>query len=94
MIIDAILTKRQNAKASEAKAESRGKQSHIISLIKGISWRVVGTIDTMMIAYLVTGKVQMALSIGSVEVFTKIILYYLHERAWEAVSAKRDSASK
>ncbi len=52
------------------------------SLMKTISWRIVGTIDTMLIAYILTGEVSMALSIGSVEVFTKMVLYYLHERVW------------
>ena len=52
------------------------------SLIKTVSWRIVGTIDTMVIAYFLTGEVQVALSIGSVEVFTKMILYYFHERFW------------
>jgi uncharacterized membrane protein len=52
------------------------------SLLKTISWRIVGTIDTMVIAYLLTGEVKVAVSIGSVEVFTKLVLYYLHERLW------------
>lgn len=52
------------------------------SLIKTISWRVVGTIDTMVIAYVLTGELAVAASIGSVEVFTKMILYYFHERFW------------
>jgi uncharacterized membrane protein len=52
------------------------------TLIKTVSWRVVGTIDTMLIAYFLTGEVKMAVSIGSVEVFTKMILYYVHERVW------------
>ena len=55
---------------------------HHRSLIKGISWRVFGTLDTMMIAYFVTGDYTKALSIGFTEVFTKIGLYYLHERIW------------
>jgi uncharacterized membrane protein len=54
----------------------------IKSAMKAISWRIVGTIDTMVISYLVTGKMSVALSIGSVEVFTKMILYYFHERFW------------
>jgi uncharacterized membrane protein len=54
----------------------------IKSLMKSISWRIVGTIDTMIISYFITGKVTIALSIGSVEVFTKTILYYFHERLW------------
>ncbi|MEX1002019.1 MAG: DUF2061 domain-containing protein [Crocinitomicaceae bacterium] len=51
-------------------------------MLKTISWRIVGTIDTMVIAYLLTGELAIAFSIGSVEVVTKMILYYLHERAW------------
>jgi uncharacterized membrane protein len=52
------------------------------SFIKAVSWRVVGTIDTMVISYFITGKVTVAVSIGSVEVLTKTILYYFHERLW------------
>jgi uncharacterized membrane protein len=54
----------------------------IKSVIKSVSWRIVGTIDTMIISYFITGKVTIALSIGSVEVITKTILYYFHERLW------------
>ncbi|HEX5551689.1 MAG TPA: DUF2061 domain-containing protein [Chitinophagaceae bacterium] len=59
--------------------------SHVMSLVKGISWRIVGSIDTILIAWLVTGQIHMAVSIGSVEIFTKIALYYLHDRAWEKI---------
>jgi len=52
------------------------------SALKAISWRIVGTIDTMIISYFITGKVAVALSIGSVEIFTKMVLYYFHERLW------------
>lgn len=52
------------------------------SIMKSVSWRIVGTIDTMMISYIITGKVTVALSIGSVEVLTKTVLYYFHERLW------------
>lgn len=54
----------------------------IKSVMKSISWRIVGTLDTMIISYLITGRVTVALSIGSVEVLTKTILYYFHERLW------------
>jgi uncharacterized membrane protein len=52
------------------------------SIIKSVSWRIVGTIDTMIISYVITGKVAIAVSIGGFEVFTKTILYYFHERLW------------
>jgi uncharacterized membrane protein len=52
------------------------------SILKAVSWRIVGTIDTMVISYFITGKVTVAVSIGSIEVITKTILYYFHERVW------------
>lgn len=58
---------------------------HVKSIIKSISWRVVGTIDTIMISWILTGKITTAVSIGSVEVFSKISLYYLHERMWNFI---------
>jgi uncharacterized membrane protein len=59
------------------------------SLIKAISWRVTGTVDTILISFLISGRIKVALSIGFVEVFTKIILYYLHERAWNRITFGR-----
>jgi uncharacterized membrane protein len=52
------------------------------SFMKSVSWRIVGTIDTMIISYFITGRVTLAVSIGSVEVLTKTVLYYFHERLW------------
>jgi uncharacterized membrane protein len=54
----------------------------IKSFMKSVSWRIVGTIDTMVISYFITGRLSVAFSIGSVEVLTKTILYYFHERLW------------
>lgn len=53
------------------------------SFLKAISWRVTGTIDTIVISYLITGHAKWALSIGFVELFTKITLYFVHERIWD-----------
>ena len=61
--------------------------SNLRSLAKTVSWRILGTLDTIIISYFVTGEIAMALSIGSVEVVTKMILYYLHERAWANVKS-------
>ena len=54
----------------------------IKSIMKSVSWRIIGTIDTMIISYFITGRVTVAFSIGTVEVLTKTILYYFHERLW------------
>jgi len=56
------------------------------SVVKAVSWRTVGTLDTMIVSYFVTGSLVMAASIGSIEVITKMILYYFHERAWNKLS--------
>ena len=59
------------------------------SIIKAVSWRTVGTIDTMVVSFFVTGNLVMAISIGSVEVVTKMVLYYFHERAWNKTNFGR-----
>jgi len=61
----------------------------IKSIIKSISWRIVGTIDTMIISYFVTGRLTLAVSIGTVEVVTKTLLYYFHERLWAHIHRLR-----
>ncbi|MDA9302863.1 DUF2061 domain-containing protein [bacterium] len=49
---------------------------------KTLSWRVIGTIDTMILSSVITGSWELGLTIGGVEVVTKMILYFLHERLW------------
>lgn len=67
--------------------------SHIRSLIKSVSWRAVGSLDTFILSFLITGNVKHAASIASIEVLTKVVLYYVHERVWRRVSWGRlDSA--
>jgi len=51
-------------------------------IAKTITWRIIGTLDTMIIAWVITGSLEWGLAIGGIEVFTKMILYYFHERAW------------
>ncbi|MBS1729172.1 MAG: DUF2061 domain-containing protein [Bacteroidetes bacterium] len=52
------------------------------SLIKGISWRFFGTIDTILIALFWTGDFKKAFAIGATEIITKVLLYWIHERVW------------
>ena len=51
-------------------------------LAKAVSWRVIGTLDTMLLGWLISGDPMVGVKIGAVELVTKIILYYGHERAW------------
>lgn len=51
-------------------------------ILKTITWRIVGTIDTMILGWVVTGDLKMGLAIGGFEMITKMVLYFLHERVW------------
>lgn len=77
------------------------QESRARSIIKGITWRMVGTLDTIMLSWLITGDIEKALKIGGFEVFTKTILFFLHERVWLRIgngngngNRKRDSRFK
>ncbi len=62
------------------------------SFVKALSWRVTGTLDTVLISWLITGHAKMAISIGFIELFTKIVLYYGHERIWNKLDFGRVKA--
>ncbi len=55
------------------------------SLVKAISWRMTGTADTFLISWFVTGHIGMASGIALTEVFTKVFLFWFHERVWNKV---------
>jgi|TARA_A100000172_G_scaffold79017_1_gene65330 uncharacterized membrane protein len=59
------------------------KKRHIL---KTITWRIVGTLDTFLLSWLITGSIKLGAAIGAVEIITKMVLYYLHERAWYKLS--------
>ena len=60
-------------------------EGHSRSLAKAVTWRITGSIDTFVLSLIITGNFVFAGSIASVEVITKIILFYLRERAWALV---------
>ena len=64
--------------------------SHGRSFVKAITWRTTGTIDTFILSYLITGKAKLALAISGMEIFTKIFLYYVHERVWNKIKWGRE----
>lgn len=63
-------------------ARTLRRESHLRSIAKAVSWRTTGTIDTFILSLLITGSAKFAGSIAATEVITKVVLYYLHERAW------------
>jgi len=51
-------------------------------IAKTITWRLVGTLDTMLLGWIISGDPMIGVKIGFLELFTKMILYYFHERVW------------
>jgi uncharacterized membrane protein len=82
-MLDVLISKPSEKDTSDSVLKMSDRADKPVkSVIKALSWRIVGTLDTMIISYIVTGKITLALSIGSVEVITKTVLYYFHERLW------------
>lgn len=59
------------------------KRAKIISFTKTCTWRVVASLDTFLLSWLITGNAKMGAGIASLEIITKMFLYYAHERQWE-----------
>ena len=59
------------------------RESHLRSLLKTLSWRVLATTTTAIIAWFITGDVATAVAIGGIEFIAKFFIYYGHERAWQ-----------
>ena len=61
---------------------SIGKDTRLRHLVKATTWRIIGTIDTVLLSWFITGDGLIGLKIGVAEVVTKMLLYYIHERLW------------
>jgi uncharacterized membrane protein len=74
---------RDSKAPTAAVAELIGRpESHARAIVKAITWRVVGTADTFVWSWIITGEPKAAGAIASLETFTKIALFYVHERVW------------
>jgi len=65
------------------------KASHKRHALKAVTWRIVGTLDTMLLAWIISGNPLTGLKIGFAEVLTKLILYYFHERLWYSINLSK-----
>lgn len=75
------------------------QESHLRSLLKGISWRIVATIDTILVVLLITCingncSIDNAIKIGAIEFFVKFIVYYGHERVWQKILTNKTVTQK
>jgi len=69
-------------------------ETHVRSMVKAISWRIVATFTTMLLVFVFTGNLVVSGGVGLAELFTKIIIYYVHERLWNASSFGRIQKAK
>jgi len=76
-----------------AKSTAADKDVHARSVAKAITWRLTGSIDTFVLSLLITGNIKIAGSISLVEVVTKILLFYSHERAWALIAWGKSAVS-
>jgi len=79
MILEQLIEDKKNYKSD------KNSENPLRSFVKSVSWRVIGTIDTVLISWLITGELALAFSIGSIELITKMVLYFFHERIWNKI---------
>lgn len=84
MILDQMILEKVAAKKTTYHKDSVS-ESPVRSIVKAVSWRVIGTLDTLLISYALTGEIVLATSIASVDFVTKMILYFFHERLWNLI---------
>jgi uncharacterized membrane protein len=65
-------------------------RSHKRHIAKTFTWRIVGTLDTFVLSWIISGNPFTGLKIGVAEVITKMLLYYLHERVWFKINLSKD----
>lgn len=65
-------------------------EKHVRSLAKTVSWRIVATSTTILLVFLFTGNFVISASVGSLELLSKIIIYYVHERIWNMSNFGRE----
>ncbi|WP_378185561.1 DUF2061 domain-containing protein [Aquimarina sp. W85] len=84
MILDQMILEKVATKKTTYQKDSVS-ESPVRSIAKAISWRIIGTLDTLLISYVLTGELILATSIASVDFVTKMILYFFHERLWNLI---------
>jgi uncharacterized membrane protein len=66
-------------------------ENHSRSVLKAFSWRIIATLTTMVLVYIFTKQWILTISIGFFDITSKLLFYYLHERAWNRISWGKDN---
>jgi uncharacterized membrane protein len=80
-----ILDQLHNDKENQSYQQAVVSDKPVRSIVKAISWRLIGTIDTMVVSYFVVEDVKTASTIAGVDFVTKMVLYFFHERVWNTI---------
>lgn len=83
MILNQVIFSRKTQ--SRGFEEDKVSEKPLRSVVKALSWRLIGTIDTLVVSYVLTGEIKLAASIASVDFITKLVLYFFHERIWNKI---------
>ncbi|MEJ6674336.1 MAG: DUF2061 domain-containing protein [Flavobacteriales bacterium] len=83
MILEQVIFSRKTQRTGFE--EAKASEKPLRSVLKALSWRCIGTIDTLLVAYFLTGEIRLATSIASVDFITKLVLYFFHERIWNTI---------
>lgn len=59
------------------------------SVVKAISYRLIGTFTTILVSFIFSKRLEVAITIGFADLFTKIAIFYWHERIWERIKFGR-----
>ncbi len=79
MILDKVATQKTTYH------DDKSSEKPLRSIAKAVSWRIIGTLDTLIVSYILTGEIVLATSIASIDFVTKMILYFFHERLWNRI---------
>lgn len=69
-------------------------ETHVRSIAKAVSWRIVATLTTMLLVYVFTGNLLVSGGVGLTELLSKLLIYYVHERVWNAIGFGRIKKTK
>ncbi|MGA9387277.1 MAG: DUF2061 domain-containing protein [Candidatus Bathyarchaeia archaeon] len=69
-------------------------ETHVRSIVKAISWRIVATLTTMLLVFMFTGNLIVSGGVGLTELLSKILIYYVHERIWNVLDFGRIQKTK
>ena len=70
---------------SRSFVEDKTSEKPLRSFVKALSWRFIGTLDTLIVSYFITGAIGLATSIATIDFLTKLLLYFFHERIWNHI---------